>query len=145
MKPAYWDTSALLAMLFQEPRSAQARHLAFQEGGLPGYTSFFSFIEMESAFARRIAEGSLGRDALSRLRLEARELEAALAVIWPDDEILADARRNVAELGLRPADALQLASARAAVNAQARTRFASFDERLNEAARAVGLGLAGFV
>ncbi|MBI3298889.1 MAG: type II toxin-antitoxin system VapC family toxin [Elusimicrobia bacterium] len=142
MKPAYWDTSALLAMLFQEARSSQVRHLAFQEGGLPGYTSFFTFIEMESAIARRLAEGSLARGALSKLRVEVRELEGALALLWPDHEILADARRHVAELGLRPADALQLASARAAADVEARVRFASLDERLNEAARAVGLGLA---
>ncbi|OGR94937.1 MAG: hypothetical protein A2V88_02440 [Elusimicrobia bacterium RBG_16_66_12] len=142
MKPCYWDTSALLAMLFQEPGFARVRNRAFHEGGLPGYTSFFTFVEMESAYARRIAEGSLGRDALSRLRLEAGELESALAVIWPDDEILADARRNVAALGLRPADAIQLASARAAVEAQARTLFLSLDERLNEAAQAIGLVLA---
>lgn len=141
MKPCYWDTSALLAILFQEPGLSQVRNLAFHEGGLPGYTSFLTFVEMESAYARRIAEGALGRDALSRLRLEARELEAALAVIWPDDEILADARRNVAELGLRPADAIQLASASAAVKAESRTFFISLDERLNEAAQAVGLAL----
>lgn len=142
MRPCYWDTSALLALLFQEPGSAKVRDLSLHEGGLPGYTSFLTFVEMESAYARRLAEGSLGRDALSRLRLEARELEAALAVIWPDDEILAEARRNVAELGLRPADAIQLASARAAAKAIAPTRFASLDGRLNEAARAVGLALA---
>ncbi len=142
MSPCYWDTSALLAMLFQEPGSAKVRDLAFRAGGLPGYTSFLTFIELESAYARRLAEGSLARDALSRLRLEARELDAALAVIWMDDEILADARANVAELGLRPADAIQLASARAAAKAEARTKFASLDGRLNEAARAVGLALA---
>lgn len=143
MKPAYWDTSALLAFLFEEPSSAQVRRLALQEGGLPGFTSFFTFVEMESAFARRLAEGSLGRDALSRLRLEARQLEAALAVIWPDDEILAEARRNVAELGLRPGDSLQLASASAAAKADVRTRLASLDGRLNEAALAAGLALSG--
>ncbi|MEK7382950.1 MAG: type II toxin-antitoxin system VapC family toxin [Elusimicrobiota bacterium] len=142
MKPCYWDTSALLAILFQEPGFSQVRNRAFHEGGLPGYTSFFTFVEMESAYARRIAEGSLGRDALLRLRLAASELESALAVIWPDDEILADARGNVAELGLRPADAVQLASARAALKAEARTLFISLDERLNEAAQAIGLVLA---
>lgn len=142
MKPCYWDTSALLAMLFQEPGSSRVRDRAFQERGLPGYTSFLTFVEMESAYARRIAEGSLGRHALARLRLEAGELESALAVIWPDDEILADARRHVAELGLRPADAIQLASARAAVKAESRTLFISLDERLTEAAQAVGLAVA---
>lgn len=138
----YWDTSALLALLFSEEASVRARKLAARQRGLPGYTSFFTFIEMESAYARRLAEGSLSGEDLSRLRLKSRELESALAVIWPDAQILDQARRMVPELGLRPADALQLASARMAADAKPGTALATFDERLSRAAKALGLAVA---
>ena len=59
MTSYYWDTSALLALLFDEPRGEEVRRLALKRGALPGYTSFFSFIEMESAYSRRMSEGAL--------------------------------------------------------------------------------------
>ena len=141
MTSCYWDTSALLAVLLDEAAAPRAKQLA-NEGGLPGYTSFFTFIEMESAFSRRISEGILVREALSGLRLKAREIETALIVVWPDQSLLDDARRIVSETGLRPGDALQLASARVALKSEEAMRFASLDHRLNEAAQAVGLSLA---
>jgi predicted nucleic acid-binding protein len=141
MSPCYWDTSALLALLFQEPASALARR-AVDENGLPGFTSFFTFIELESGFARRIAEGALPREELARMRLEARSLENALSIVWPDPDIVGEARRQVAALALRPADAEQHACAQAAAKAEPKLRLASFDRRLNEAAQAVGLALA---
>ncbi len=139
--PCYWDTSALLAVFLDEAGSPKAKQLA-REGGLPGYTSFFTFIEMESAYARRISEGVLARETLAGLRLKAHEIETALITVWPDQEISADARRIVSETGLRPGDALQLASARASLKSEETMRFASLDQRLNQAARAVGLALA---
>lgn len=141
MTPCYWDTSALLAVLLDEAGSPKAKQLA-AEGGLPGYTSFFTFIEMESAYSRRTSEGILAQEALAGLRLKAREIETAMIVIWPDEDLVSEARRIVSEMGLRPGDALQLASARIALKVDETMRFASLDRRLNEAARASGLELA---
>ncbi len=141
MSPCYWDTSALLALLFKEASTPAARRLA-AGGGLPGYTSFFTLIEMESAYARRLEEGSLSASRLSELRLEAQRLERALGLIWPDREIAAESRRMILELGLRPGDALQLASAAAAAQGDSSPAFASLDEKLNRAAQAAGLSLA---
>jgi len=138
----YWDTSALLALLFQEPGTRQVRETASRGRGLPGYTSFFTLLEMESAYARRLAEGSLTAEGLTRLRLSAQRLEAALALIWPDRDLLDQARRLVLELGLKPADALQLASALLAAGQEQAPCFASLDKRLSQAAQAAGLRLA---
>ncbi|MBI4676261.1 MAG: type II toxin-antitoxin system VapC family toxin [Elusimicrobia bacterium] len=131
----------MLALLLPEAGGARARQLAVQRGGLPGYTSFFTFVEMEAAYARRLAEGSLTAETMARLRLHAQKIESALGVVWPDPEVLSDARRLVPELGLRPADALQLASARRVAESDPGAVFASLDERLNEAAQAAGLAL----
>jgi predicted nucleic acid-binding protein len=141
MSPCYWDSSALVALLLDEVGAARI-HRAADEGGLPGYTSFFSFVEMESAFSRRIAEGVLTQDTLVNLRLKSRQIESTLTVIWPVQALLDDARRLVADTGLRAGDALQLASAKAALRTDSAILFASLDKRLNVAAQAVGLSLA---
>lgn len=138
MTAFYWDTSALLALIFEEPRSADVRRLALKRGALPGYTSFFSFIEMESAYARRISEGSLKNSQLPELRLKAQKLESSLGLIWADEETLRDARHLVLEQGLRPGDALQLASARLLLKHDDGATFVCLDEKLNQAAQALG-------
>lgn len=139
---AYWDTSALLALVFQEPGTVRARSLAGRGRGLPGYTSFFTFIEMESAIARRVAEGTVPEGRLPRIRLQVQRLERSLGMVWADAGLLDEARRMVVELGLRAGDGLQLATARLVCRQQPRCRFASLDRKLAEAARAAGLAAA---
>lgn len=135
----YWDTSALLALLFQEPATSRVRRLASQKGGLPGYTAFFTFIEMEAAYTRRLAESSLSQDDLTRLRLQAQRLENDLGIIWADKEVLLHAKHFAAEIGLRPGDALQLASAKVLAQKDSNLSFVCLDGKLNKAAEAVGL------
>lgn len=142
MTASYWDTSALLALIFEEPRGEEVRRLAQKKDALPGYTSFFTFIEMESAYARRMSEGALKSSQLPELRLKAQKLESSLALIWPDEDTLKDARHLVLEQGLRPGDALQLASARLLLAAGEGASFVCLDEKLNQAAQAVGLAPA---
>lgn len=135
----YWDTSALLALIFDEPRGKEVRRLALKKAALPGYTSFFSFIEMESAYARRLSEGTLKSSQLPELRLKAQKLESALGLLWADEEALRDARHLVLEQGLTPGDALQLASALSLLRGGDGAVFVCLDEKLNQAAQAVGL------
>ena len=142
MTAFYWDTSALLALIFDEPRGEEVRRLALKRGALPGYTSFFSFIEMESAYSRRLSEGALKSLQLPELRLKAQKLESSLGLLWADEETLRDARHLVLEQGLRPGDALQLASARLLLQNGAGATFVCLDEKLNQAAQAGGLAPA---
>lgn len=137
--PCYWDTSALLALILQEAGTRRARGLAGRGGGRLGYTSFFTLIEMESAYARRLAEGSLAERDLPRLRLQAQRLERSLGLVWADPPLLEDARRLVLELGIRPGDGLQLATARLVARQAPTCLFAALDRKLNEAAQAAGL------
>lgn len=142
MRAFYWDTSALLALIFAEPRGDDLRRLAHKGGALPGYTSFFSFIEMESAYSRRLSDGALKSSQLPELRLKAQKLESTLGLIWADEETLRDARHLVLEQGLRPGDALQLASARLLLRDKDGAAFICLDEKLNQAAQSVGLAPA---
>ena len=116
--------------------------MTLKKGALPGYTSFFSFIEMEAAYARRMSEGSLKSSQLSELRLKAQKLEASLGVLWADEETLRDARHLILEQGLKPGAALQLASARLLLRDGAAAGFVCLDDKLNQAAQAVGLAPA---
>lgn len=138
----YWDSSALLALIFEEAATRRARALANRPTALPGYTSFFTQIEMESAYARRLSEGTLVVTGLPQVRLQAAQVDQELGLIWADSSLLEDARRLVLELGLRPGDALQLASARVAASQDESCAFASLDRKLNQAAQAIGLRLA---
>jgi predicted nucleic acid-binding protein len=138
----YWDTSALLALLIQEPGTPAARALARKDWGLPGYTSFFTLIELESSLTRRLMEGSLAEQDLPRVRLQAQRLERSLGLVWADEPLVDAARRIVLEFGLRPGDGLQLASARLVTGQDSACVFASLDQKLNEAAQAAGLRLA---
>jgi len=135
----YWDTSALLPLLFDEPRSKDMLRLASEGGGLPGYTSFFTLLEMEAAFSRKLGQGSLGEGGLVPLRAQARMLEEALALLWPDAGALESCRRLAMEFGLKPGDALQLGSALILAQGCQDACFVSLDARLNEAAAAAGL------
>ena len=84
MATYYWDTSALLTLLFQEEQTNVLKEKLSRQGGLPGYTSFFTFVEMESGITRRLLEGSLKPSDLTGLRLQTQRLESHLALIWPD-------------------------------------------------------------
>lgn len=136
----YWDTSALLALLFYEKHSQQLRSLV-SKNRLPGYTTFFTFIEMESAFSRRITEGSIPADDLTDFRLQIQILEATLGLIWPDIKLLSESRQVILQYGLKPGDAIQLASSIVLTEEKKDVTFVCLDHKLNQAARACGLNI----
>lgn len=140
--PFYWDTSALLALLFEEREASRIRDWSLKKSGLPGYTTFFTLLEMESAYARRLSEGSIAPENLTSLRLQSQRLEDALGIVWPDQESLGEAKRLITEMGLRPGDALQLASAKILFQRIPSLSFVCLDEKLNQAAQASGLPLS---
>ncbi len=137
----YWDTSALLTLVFQESQSKSVKAFLEKEKSLPAYTAFFTLVEIESAIHRRIQEGSLLTD-LTEIRILIKQLESGLSLIWPTREILADCRRAVMEYGLRPGDALQLASLRVLLAAQQIPVLVCLDDRLNRAAEAAQINRA---
>ena len=131
----YWDTSALLSLVFQESSSKNIRSFVEKEKSLPAYTSFFTTIEMESALHQRVAAGSLVSE-LTEIRLQMKELQEGLALIWPSSELLLVSCKKVMEFNLRPGDALQLASSIALTGQGAAVCFVCLDERLNNSAKA---------
>lgn len=135
----YWDTSAILPLVFAEEHSKSVRVFLERENALPGYSCFFSLLEIESALNRRISEGTLKLTDLAEVRLKVRTLELGVSLIWPNMAILTESRKAAIQFNLRPGDALQLASCHALMETTHDIFFICLDARLNKSAKASNL------
>ena len=133
----FWDTSALLVLVFDDPRRALARQLLEADERMAVWWG--ASVEYGSAVARRERDGSLTpadvTAALDRL--------TALARVWhevqPSRQIKRTAQRLLRVHPLRAADSLQLAAAIAAAESDpSSVDFVCFDARLNAAAAREG-------
>lgn len=136
----FWDSSALVPLLTLEPASAHVRRLLRDD---PLVSVWWAApVECASALARRDREttlsGSTSKEAYSRLD----ELRTGWQEIHPTEAIRATAMRLVRVHPLRAADALQLAAALAAAEADpSALPFVTLDERLAGAADREGFRL----
>jgi len=132
----FWDSSALVPLLIEEPRSPDARRLL---KGSPILVSWFARVEIGSALTRLWREQKTDE---AGLRSDLAEL-ATLASCWievpPRDDFRQTAMRLLREHPLRSLDALQLASAWFASEGRPDTLdFVCFDARLASAAQREG-------
>ncbi len=135
----FLDTSALVKLYVEEAggdvvtRSFhQARLLAVSE---------LALVECHSAFARLLREDKLTRAACAALRRQMpADLKAGYLQVRISERLKQSACRLLATHSLRSLDAIQLASALIVKsNRRQPILFASFDAKLNLAARTVGL------
>lgn len=129
----FWDTSALIPLIFVEEHSRAMRHLMFSDANI--VVSFVTGVELASAVSRRL------RDYPDRQR-DAAEFAGMLEQSWteidPAVETLALAQRLAFVRGLRAGDAIQLACAISALDGRGRMPFVTLDQNLAAAARAEG-------
>ncbi|MYA33510.1 MAG: type II toxin-antitoxin system VapC family toxin [Gemmatimonadales bacterium] len=133
----YWDSSALVALVLDEPRSTERRATIRCDPVI--VTWWGSRIECASALNRVERDGRFEGDGLDR-SLDRLEL---LAGSWIEIEPLEQVRKRAIRLlrlhPLRPADALQLAAALTAAGEDPqRLDLVSSDDRLSAAARREG-------
>lgn len=133
----YWDSSALVALIVDEPRSAERRATIRRDPVI--VTWWGSRIECASALNRLERDHRFEADGLDR-SMDQLEL---LAASWVEIEPLEQLRRRAIRLlrlhPLRAADALQLAAALAAAGEEPqRLDMVSSDDRLSAAARREG-------
>jgi len=137
----FWDASALVPLLVEQPLSAHARHLLAEDQDLVVWWS--TPVECASAVARLRREGilpeSVEREALATLDL----LRSGWHEILPGDALRAQALRVLRLHPLRAADALQLAAALEWAGTPAAGALVTFDERLAGAAAREGFGVEG--
>ncbi|MBN1834702.1 MAG: type II toxin-antitoxin system VapC family toxin, partial [Spirochaetales bacterium] len=137
----YWDSSAILPLLVEEPDSSRRR--ASLESDSEILTWWGSSVECVSAMNRLLREGALDENGYERVLGHLEELSAGWIEVQATEKVRQRALRLLRVHPLRAADALQLAAALVGSGEAPRTLpFACADPRLNEAARREGFPLA---
>ena len=133
----YWDSSALVALLVDEPASAERRALLRRDNRI--VTWWGSWIECASALNRLHREGGIDRHELGQSLKRLQNLAAAWLEIRPLERVRRRALRLLRVHALRSADALQLAAAlMASAEEPATLDIVSSDARLSIAAQREG-------
>ena len=133
----FWDSSAVVPLLFDEPHRAALLTLLEQDPTMIVWWG--TSVECASAIARREREGALGVDEASASLKCLRLLAAAWQEVLPAQPVGSAAQRLLRVHPLRAADSLQLAAAIIASEREPPTmEFVSLDDLLNEAASREG-------
>ncbi len=133
----YWDSSALIPLLFPEAVSARARDIKDDDPAV--VTWWGTAIECVSALTRRERDGSLSSAALASGIDRVRGAAKSWTEVTPSDELREQSIRLLRVHRLRAADAMQLAAAILAAQFQPYTLdFVSFDKDQNIAAEKEG-------
>lgn len=137
----FFDTSALIPLLVDEPATARVRAaLGTDDEGMVVWWG--TEVECLSAVARRERDGGLRRDDAERARANLRGLSSAWYEIAPQEPVRILAGRLLRTHPLRAADALQLAAALVwAGGVPEGQRFATLDRKLAITADLEGFGL----
>ncbi len=137
----FWDASAVVALLLDQPLSERARRLLDRD---PDVVIWWGTpIECASAFARLRREGSLGEAEEGALAHRLERLRLGWYEMIPGDRLRAQALRVLRLHPLRAADALQLAAALEWAGSPAGGAMVTFDERLAAAAEREGFSVEG--
>jgi predicted nucleic acid-binding protein len=137
----YLDTSALIKRYLNETGSSWIRGLAQATAGHLLITSRLTAVEICSAFARRLREGTVTKDDYAdHLAVFDEDCNSLYHLVELSTDTLDLARDLLARHPLRTLDALQLASAllanRVFVNLNLPSlTFVSADDRLSETAQ----------
>ena len=138
----FWDRSAIVPVIFDEPSSARVRALV--EDGSELLVWWGTLVECASAIARRERLGQLESADVDAALETLDELAAGWTEVSPTERIRHSARRIVLTHDLRAADALQIAAAREGSDGQpASLPFVTLDDRLGAAARREGFTVLG--
>ncbi len=132
----FWDSSALVPLLIDEPLSGEGRRLL---KGSPILVSWFARVEISSALTRLWREQKTDEAGLQSDLTELATLASCWIEVPPRDDLRQSAMRLLRKHPLRSLDALQLASAWFASEGQPDTLdFVCFDARLAAAAQREG-------
>lgn len=134
----YWDTSALFAFVIAEKHSRQIRDQVAKQGVSTAYTSIITPLEFESAVQRRLSGRTLNLREADRARLFGVDFRKRAYLVPMDQNALDTAIHLQKIYGLRPGDAVQLASARLGTDNPSKVIFLCLDDKLLAAAKREG-------
>ncbi len=133
----FWDTSAIVPVLLDEPSSPRARELA--DDGTQLAVWWATLVECVAAIARRDRGGELDAEQVTLAGETLGALRSRWTEITPTERIRKSAQRLASVHDLRTANAFQLAAALAASDGEPETiAIVTLDERLALAARREG-------
>jgi predicted nucleic acid-binding protein len=132
----FWDASALVPLLLDQPRTARARRLHAEDPELVVWWG--SSIECASAIERLRREHELTAADAARALTLLDSLNDSWYEVQPGDVVREQALRIFRLHPLRAADSLQLAAALEWAGSPPDGTFISFDERLGAAAQREG-------
>jgi len=132
----FWESSAIVPLLLEEPRTAAVVDIYEQDNALVVWA--LTEVEIASALARRDREG-LDAEVLVRARRELLKLVDRWGEIAALSPVRSRALRLVNTHTIRAADSLQLAAALVACEERPDAMpFVCLDDRLRDAARREG-------
>lgn len=132
----FWDTSAVMPLLVDEPETANVSGLVREDADLIVWWS--TPVECASALSRLRREDVIDVAGETRALSLLDSLTGVWTEVLPSDEVRARARRLLRVHALRAADALQLAAALVWAGSPAGHGFVTYHERLGLAARLEG-------
>lgn len=138
----FWDASALVPLLLDEPTAGHMRGLLERDSDVAAWWG--TEIECWSAIVRAARAGRIDVDLENRSAAVLDALRSSWFEIMPTDGIKHQARRLLRVHPLRSADALQLAAALAWAAPNGEGEFVCLDARLREAARLEGFSVVSF-
>jgi predicted nucleic acid-binding protein len=129
----FWDSSAIVPLLIEEPETARARQVAEEDPAIAVWWA--TRTECVSALARLRRDEKMDAGDEARTRRLLFQLSAEWTEIAPGKRLRDRAERLLSVHALRAADAFQLAAALLWSRGKTTGReFVSFDDRLREAA-----------
>lgn len=139
----YWDASALLPLVVDEPGTALARGWLEEDGEV--CTWAWTQVELASAIERRAREGRLPTSLRQRLLREIALLGSHLVEVTDLLAVRSRALPLLARYPLRAADAAQLAAALVVADPDPTSlTFVCLDRRLTDAASREGMPVLGW-
>ena len=136
----FWDSSALVAVLLDEPRSHMLVD-AFDADPTP-VIWWATPVECHAAVVRAVRDKRVTREEATEAAERLREARAQLRELIPAEVVRTRAMRLLSTHALRSADSLQLAAALVWCEEEpSADTFVCLDQRLREAARLEGFAL----
>ncbi len=135
----FWDSSAIVPLLTDEPGSAHVRALIERDEQMAVWWA--TPVECWSALARQRRKELITIDEEDRAGAFLDELQHTWYQVPPSNEMRRQAHRLVRVHPLRAADALQLAAAIMWSSRTDENEFVTFDKLLREAAQLEGLAV----
>lgn len=135
----YWDSSAIVPLIIQQPTSGELTRLARDSGGFAVWWG--TIVECTSAVMRSSRAGIFSPAAEAKALSLLTALAGAWAEVQPTELVRSTAQRLLRVHPLRAADGLQLAAALSWADGASGLQFVTHDERLAEAASREGFEL----